>query len=105
VGWIWECVNQTANAALWPVSCVLVAFVAWLPLRFDADATFQREFCVFQAPRLPAMASDRGEPFPADAFDFALSSRRFCKRHMRCIEAIKHGTLQLDVVKLQLRSH
>jgi hypothetical protein len=83
----------------------LEAFVAWLPLRFHADAVFQHEFCVFQAPRLPAMASDRDKLFSADAFDFALSSRRFGKRHMRCIEAIKHGTLQLDVVKLQLRFH
>jgi len=79
--------------------------VAWLPLRFDADAVFQRDFYVFQAPRLPAMASDRGKPFPVDAFDFALSSRCFCKKHMRCIGAIKRGLLQINVVKLQLRSH
>ena len=69
--------------------------MAWLPLRFDANAVFQHEFCVFQASRLPLMASDRGKPFPADAFDFALSSRRFCKKHMRCIGAIKRGPLQL----------
>ncbi len=50
-----------------------------MPLRFDADVAFQREFCVFQAPRLPAMASDRGKPFSVDVldFDFAFLGRCF----------------------------
>lgn len=56
-----------------------MAFRGWLPLRFDAEATFQREFGVFQAPQLTAMASDRGKPFSVDAldFDFAFPGRCF----------------------------